>query len=565
MLLEKKEHTHVQILVVGAGPGGLAAAITARSVNKDADIVVLEKGESLGNHNLSGAVIEIDSLRRLLDEACPDWHSIKGADNILEREVINDEVLFLPGKKLAIKISPIIKIGKKFGLPFGGMDNAGNYIVSISQLTRLLGKVASSLGIEVYTGFGVKEILYDETSREVKGVRLVDQGLDKEGQPQPNYVSGETITAEVIILAEGTDGLVTEDLVAKTGLKRGINQVFSVGVKEIIRVSKGQYELFGENRAIHTMGYPLWCPIFGPSVFGGGFAYSCGNNEIAVGIIVGADWKYYNLNPQKALEDFKQHAFIHQFVGDGEVIEAGVKMIPEGGYYAVPHYTQSDANGKIKKSIGYKNVMIVGDSAGFVNMNKIKGFHNAIESGSLAGKVAIQCLDNPNKAAMVYTDMLKRNSVMDEMKSARNFRAMIARLGQTIGFPISIMMGNLLPMLNIEKDFKAMTSDIFKYEIPGEFDKSTFVSLAGTEHREEQPSHLSILNPDLCINKCDPLFKRACITFCPAGVYEKIGINTLPANPSNCVHCKTCQRKCPFDNIRWTVPEGGGGPRYKQM
>lgn len=539
MLLEEKGYTHVPILVVGAGPGGLAAAIAARIVNKDADIAVLEKGESLGNHNLSGAVIEIASLRHLLDEARPDWHSIKGVDNILERDVMNDDVLFLPGKKLAIKISPIIKIGKKLGLSFGGMDNVGNYIVSISQLTRLLGKVASSLGIEVYTGFGVKEILYDKTKKEVNGVKLVDQGLDKEGHPQPNYVRGETITAEVIILAEGADGLITEDLVAKTGLKREINQVFSVGVKEIIQVSKGQYGLFGDNRVVHTMGYPLWFPIFGPSTFGGGFAYSCGNNEIAVGIIVGADWKYYNLNPQKALEDFKQHAFMHQFVNGGEVIEAGVKMIPEGGYYAVPHQIRSGANGKIKKTVGYENVMIVGDSAGFVNMNKIKGFHNAIESGSLAGKVAIQCLNDRKKAAVVYTDMLKRNSVMDEMKSARNFRAMIARFGPTIGFPISIV-GNLLPMLNIEKDFKAMTSDIFKYEIPGEFDKSTFVSLAGTEHREEQPSHLSILNPDPCINKCDPLFDRACITFCPAGVYEKIGINTLPANPSNCVHCKTC-------------------------
>ncbi|HHT9108769.1 MAG TPA: 4Fe-4S dicluster domain-containing protein, partial [Candidatus Wunengus sp. YC64] len=378
------------------------------------------------------------------------------------------------------------------------------------------------------------------------------------------YVEGEAITADIIILAEGTDGLVTEDLVAKTGLKRQINQVFSVGVKEVIRVSKERYELFGNNRVVHTLGYPLWFPIFGPEIFGGGFAYSYGDNQIAVGIIAGADWKYCNFNPQKALEDFKHHAFIQQFIEGGEIIEAGAKMIPEGGYYAMPRYLQLSTNGKTTSTIGYKNVIIVGDSAGFVNMHKIKGLHNAIESGSLAGKASIQCLSNPNKAAEVYSDMLERNSVLAEMKSARNFRAMIAKFGSTLGFPLSIV-GKYLPRFSMERDFKAMTSAKFKYDIPGKFDKATFVALAGTKHREDQPSHLSILDQNICINKCDPLFDRACITFCPAGVYEQIGNNTLPANPSNCIHCKTCQRKCPFDNIRWTVPEGGGGPRYKQM
>ena len=561
---KEKEYTHISLLVVGAGPAGLAAAIAAKSADKEIDIAVLEKGEALGNHNLSGAVLETGSLKRLLDEAMPDWLTIKGADTILGRVAEEDDVLFLPGKQLAVNISPLITIGKKLGLSLGQMSNEGNSIVSISRLTRLLGEIAVSLGIEIYTGFGVKEILYDRDRKKVHGVKLVDQGLDKEGHPQPNYIKGETITADVVILAEGTDGLVTEDLVTKTGLKRKINQVFSVGVKEIIRVSEKQYELFGEKRVVHTMGYPLWSPIFGPAIFGGGFAYSCGDNEIAVGIIAGADWKYYNFNPQKALDDFKRHTFIRQFVDGGEVIEAGVKMIPEGGYYAVPRNMQPGTSGRIPGTVGYENVLIIGDSAGFVNMNKIKGLHNAIESGSLAGKAASQCMKNPEKAAQVYTDMLEHNPVMDEMRSAKNLRAVIARFGQAIGYPLSIV-GNYLPRFSMEEDYKAMTSDAFKFDTPGEYDKSTFVSFAGTQHREEQPSHLSILDPSLCIDKCDPAFQRACITFCPAGVYEKIGINTRPANPSNCVHCKTCQRKCPFDNIRWTVPEGNGGPKYKQM
>ncbi|KHE93910.1 MAG: electron transfer flavoprotein-ubiquinone oxidoreductase [Candidatus Scalindua rubra] len=564
MDIKEKDNTHISILVVGAGPAGLASAIAARSANKDAEIVVLEKGESVGNHNLSGAVLETASLIRLLDEARPDWKTIKGADSVLGRVVKEDDVHFLLGKELAVNISFLMKICKKLGLSFGEICNDGNTIVSTSRLTRLLGEIALSLGIEIYTGFGVKEILYDQDNRKAHGVKLVEQGLDKEGDPQPNYIEGEAITADIIILAEGTDGLVTEDFAVKAGLSRKNDQVFSVGVKEIIRVSKQQYALFGDNRVVHTMGYPLWLPIFGPAIFGGGFAYSCGENKIAVGIISGADWKYYNFNPQKALRDFKQHTLIKEFIDGGEIIEAGVKMIPEGGYYAVPRYLQPGTDGKKMNTVGYKNVMIVGDSAGFVNMNKIKGLHNAIESGALAGNAAIKCLKDPEKAADEYTGRLESNFVMDEMKSARNLRAIVARFGQAIGFPLSLF-GNLFPRFAMEADYKAMTSRKFTFDTPGEFDKATFVALAGTEHREEQPSHLSISDPDLCINKCDPLFHRACITFCPAGVYEKIGIETRPANPSNCVHCKTCQRKCPFDNIRWTVPEGNGGPRYKQM
>ncbi len=564
MVIKEKDYTHVSILVVGAGPGGLAAAIAAKSANKDASVVVLEKGEALGNHTLSGAVLEAAPLKRLLDEASPDWLCIEGAEHIMGREVRNDEVRFLRGKKSAINVSPLIRLGKKWRLSFGEMDNSGDYIVSISKLTRFLGKIASSLGIEVYTGFGVKEILYDQNQKVVYGVKTVDQGLDKKGHPQPNYLKGETITADIIILAEGTDGLATEDLVAKTGLKREIDQVFSVGVKETIRVSKERYELFGNNRVVHTMGYPLWLPIMGPNIFGGGFVYSYGDNQIAVGIIAGADWRYCNFNPQKALEDFKRHAFLRQFIEGGEIIEAGVKMIPEGGYYAIPRHIQLSTNGKTISTIGYKNVIIVGDSAGFVNMHKIKGIHNAIESGSLAGKASIQCLKNPNKAAEVYTDMIEHHSVMSEMKSARNFRTVISKFGSTIGFPLAVI-GKYLPKFNIEKDYKAMTPDMFKFGTPGKFDKTTFVALAGTKHREDQPPHLRILDQNFCINKCDPLFDRPCITFCPAGVYEQVGNDTVPANPSNCIHCKTCQRKCPFDNIRWTVPEGGGGPRYKQM
>lgn len=564
MITQKENYNHVSVLVVGGGPAGLSAAIAAKSGNNHIDVAVLEKGYSIGNHNLSGALIEPASLKRLLNEAKPDWNEIKGAENIFAKKIKKDTVCFFFGKKRAFNVSPLISVGKLLGLPFGEINNRGNHIVSISELTNFLSEIALSLGVEIYTGFGVKEILYDKSQGSINGVRLVDQGIDKEGRKQPNYVKGDEIIADIIILAEGAEGLVTEDLVIKAGLKRKIKQVFSVGVKEIIKVSDAQYSQFGENRVLHTMGYPLWSPIVGPAIFGGGFLYSYGNNRIAIGIIVGADWQYSNFNPQIALEDLKQHAFIKQFIEGGELIESGVKIIPEGGYYAIPRYNKHSENNETNNTIGYKNVIIVGDSAGFVNMHKIKGLHNAIESGALSGKASILCINKPHKTAEVYTKLLEQSSVIDEMKSSKNFRSIVAKYGQAVGLLLSLI-GRFLPAIGNEKDSKAMTSAKFKYDSNDKFDKAAFVALTGAEHREDQPSHLSIQDTQVCSKECAPKFQRPCIGFCPAGVYEEINLITVAANPSNCLHCKTCSIKCPYDNIKWTVPEGGGGPKYKQM
>ncbi len=564
MISTNKNHDHVSALVVGGGPAGLSAAIAVKNENKDIDVAVLEKGNAIGNHNLSGAVIEFQSLKCLLDTAKPDWHEIKGAENLFSRKVNSDDVWFFWGKKHFINLTPVIKISKQLRMSFGGMDNYGNLIVSISELTRFLSEVALALGVEIYTGFGVKEIIYDKTSKRAGGAALVDQGVDKEGRKQSNYVKGDEIKADIIILAEGASGLATEDFVIKAGLKREINQVFSVGVKQIIKVSEDNYRHFGENRALHTMGYPLWSPIVGPGIFGGGFAYSYGKDQIAIGIIAGADWEYYNFNPQKALEEYKNHSYIKQFIEGGEVIEDGVKIIPEGGYYAIPRYHQLSPDGKATNTIGYNNVLIVGDSAGLVNMHKMKGMHLAVESGMFAGKAAAQCIGRPNNAARVYTKLLDQSQVMKEMKSAKNFRSIIARFGQITG-PLFSMIGKFLPKIDIGKDSKSMKETKFKYDNDDAYDKATFASLAGVEHREDQPSHLSIIDNNVCNNECEPRFERPCIGFCPAGVYDIINGETVPVNPSNCLHCKTCLIKCPYDNIGWTVPEGGGGPKYKFM
>jgi electron-transferring-flavoprotein dehydrogenase len=551
-----KDYSKASVLVVGAGPAGLAAAIQLKTTNPDIDVCVVEKSADLGNHNLSGAVLEAEPLHTLLDSAAPGWRESDAAKDVLASKIDKDDIMFLLGKKLAFNIFFAIKLCKSLRLGFGDMIHKGDYSVSISKLTKWMGQIAKDLGVEVLTGFGAEDILLNGSAH-AAGIKLVDQGLDKEGNKQPNYVEGEIINADFIVLAEGCDGLLTEKFVEKAHLQRQSPQLYSVGVKELIKVSPEQYKKFTSGRVVHAMGYPIWTPVIGPGMFGGGIVYAGVQDHLSVGMIIGADWKYCDLNVQDALTNFKNHRFVKQFIEGGTVVEAGAKMIPEGGYYAIPRDPETS-------SIGKGNVMILGDSAGFVNMHKIKGLHNAIESGMKAAKAIVHCLDNPEATASKYTELVDKSNIAKEMKSAKNFRQTVAKFGPLQGMSLSIL-GGLLPKYEVEKDYEAMTVARYRMKPDQNFDKDTFTAVAATEHREEEPSHLTILDGDICKTKCEPAFNNPCITFCPAGVYETIHDEVKPANPSNCLHCKTCQRKCPFDNIRWTVPEGGGGPRYKRM
>ena len=551
------DNNHVSVLVVGAGPAGLAAAIQLKSNKPDLDICVVEKSADLGNHNLSGAVLEAEPLHTLLDAASPEWRDSDEAKDVLANTIDKDEILFLPGKNRALNIFLAVKLARMMGLGFGQMIHHGDYCVSISKLTKWMGRIAKNLGVEVLTGFGAQDIHLNASGSGATSVKLVDQGFDKEGHKQPNYVEGEVIETDFIVLAEGCDGLLTEQFVEKARLKRQRPQLYSVGVKELIKVSPDQYKKFTSGRVVHAMGYPIWTPVVGPGMFGGGIVYAGAQDHLAVGMIVGADWKYCDFNVQDALTNFKNHRFVRQFIEGGTVVEAGAKMIPEGGYYAIPRDPDTG-------SIGKGNVMILGDSAGFVNMLKIKGLHNAIDSGMQAAKAIEHSMNAPDTAARRYTELIDQSNVSREMRSARNFRQTIARFGPLCGMPLSIL-GGLLPKFRVEEDYKAMTPARYRLKPDQHFDKDTFTAMAATEHREEEPSHLTIRNPELCRTKCLPMLNGPCMTFCPAGVYEIIHGEVKPANPSNCLHCKTCQRKCPFDNIRWTVPEGAGGPRYNRM
>lgn len=552
-----KDYNKVQVLIVGAGPAGLSCAIQLKAQRPEMDVCVVEKAADLGNHNLSGAVLESEPLHTLLDTAIPGWRDSEQAKELLKDKIRKDNVMFFPGKKMSLNIFFAIKLARIFGLGFGQMVHRGDYIVSISKLTRWMGQIAKELGVELMTGFAAEDVILDESTNTAKGIKLVDQGLDKDGRKQPNFVEGEIVNTDFVVLAEGCDGLLTEKFVEKAGLQRQSPQLYSVGIKEVIKVSSEQYSKFTSGRVVHAMGYPLWTPVLGPGMFGGGIMYPAGDGNIAVGMIIGADWKYCDFNPEDALTNFKNHKFVKQFIDGGVVIEAGAKMIPEGGYYAIPRDMQTG-------SIGKGNCVIAGDSAGFVNMLKIKGLHNAISSGTAAAKAIAETLDKPETSAVRYTELIDSSNVAKEMRSARNFRQTVAKFGPLLGMPTSVL-GGLLPRFKIEEDYKTMTAARYKLKPEQKFDKDTFTAMAATEHREEQPSHLRILDGNICRTKCTPKFESPCITFCPAGVYETVQGEVKPANPSNCVHCKTCQRKCPFDNIRWTVPEGGGGPRYKQL
>jgi electron-transferring-flavoprotein dehydrogenase len=556
-MAENRDYNSVSVLVVGAGPAGLAAAMTLKKQNPDLDVIVIDKAPFPGNHNLSGAVLETDAVANLLDPVDPEWAQSEDAKNVLLSKVNKDNVMFLLGSKLAFPIEIAIKTAKMFKLAFGQMAHTGDYICSVSKLTAWLCKIAQSLGVEVLHGFAAKEILWDVDQHLATGVKLCDQGLDKDGHKERNYLAGEIIHAKTILIAEGCDGLLAEQFIDKAGLVRQGQQLYSLGVKELIRVSDQQYAKFGDDRVVHAMGYPIWTPAVGPAMFGGGIMYPMGDNHIAVGMIVGLDYKYCDFNPQDALTRFKEHTFVKQFIEGGTIVEAGAKMIPEGGFYAIPRCPETG-------TIGRSNVLLLGDSAGFVNMCKIKGLHNAIESGMAAAEAIAEALDAPKGLARIYTQRLNDAGVIKEMESAKNFRQTVAKFGPLFGMPLSVL-GGWLPKFNIEPDYQIMTTATYRLRPPVKFDKDTFTAVAATEHREEQPCHLLIGNETVCRETCLGKFGAPCITFCPAGVYETIQGQPKPANPSNCLHCKTCQRKCPYDNIRWTVPEPTGGPRYKTM
>lgn len=536
----------IDVLFVGAGPASLAGAIKLKQLlnqkGRNDSVVIIEKAEKLGQHSLSGAVFEAN----VLDELIPDWRHKKDTfvTKMLGNRVDVDEVIFLLGDRVAIKLPEFIVP------PY--MQHKGDYALSVSEMVNWLAGIARGLGVEIYTGFAAQEMVLEDNV--VKGVKLGDKGLFKDGEKQPNYIPGDVIKAKVTVLGEGSLGLLAEEMVKRFNLGTGRNpQIHSVGVKEIIRLPENNN--FGANRVIHTLGFPN--KALTPDIFGGGTLYSMGGNMVAVALILALDWKYCNLNPQRELQLFKSHSFVNKLLNNGEVVAYGAKTLPEGGYYSL---TELVTNGAI----------IIGDAAGLTNVRKLKGLHYAIKSGVLAAEAifkAIEEQDFSKHTLKMYESQLEKSFVMKDMHAARNYRQVFSKAGRAgiyLGAPLSLVQQWLPSRLGTQPDYKGMRKIMLDRQYTGGIDRLTAVSLSGTTHREEEPSHITISNSMEC-TVCGKEYEcHPCESFCPAEVYKFEG-DKLILSPSNCVHCQTCRIKCPRQTIKWEVPEGGDGPRYKLM
>jgi electron-transferring-flavoprotein dehydrogenase len=526
---------NIDVLIVGAGPAGLATAIRLKrrlnEAGRKESVVVVDKAPKPGYHSLSGGVFEADCL----DDLVPGWRDQK--DSFLNQmvKVERDEMYFLTSR-IAMQI-PSVMVPRR-------MHHKGDYTVSITKLAGWLSRIAESLGVEIQMGFSAGKLLIDHGK--VQGVQLVDLGLDKQGKPKANYLAGEKVEAPVTVVADGSRGVISRQW--GEHLTSGANpQVYSVGIKQLLQLPKDN--AFGPNRVIHTLGFPA--PV---DVFGGGFFYSMGSDLVAVGLILGLDWRYKDLSPQGELELLKAHPFVEKLLAGGRVLSTGVKTIPEGGYYSLPQLVTSGG-------------LLVGDAAGFVNMEKIKGIHYAIRSGMAAADAifdAIEKNDFSKDRLDAYTDNLSACGVTEDLRHARNFRQSF-QWGLFVGAPMSQVQRFMPFKVGIHEDRVAVKEKAksVSHEYTGGLDKPTFTSLSQTQHREDEPSHIKIVNLSLC-RECAEKLGAPCTYLCPGDVY-RMADGELILSPSNCMHDGSCAVKCPYGNVIWNPPEGGEGPRYKQM
>jgi electron-transferring-flavoprotein dehydrogenase len=523
----------IDILVVGAGPAGLAAGIRAKqqakAAGRDVSVVVIDKAPSPGNHLLSGAAFEA----AVLDELLPGWKDIRHAFTDTMVPVERDEMMFLLPRS-AHRI-PARVVPKR-------MHHVGDYAISLVRLGQFLAEQAEKAGVEVYHGYTARTLIVEDGA--VRGVRLAEVGLTGDGVPKGNHLPAEEIRAAVTILADGTHGVLSQQFVERFG--SGPNpQVYSLGMKAIVQFPEASP--FGNNRVMHTLGYPNK-----PGVFGGGFLYSLGEKTVAVGLILGLDWKYGDLNPQREFETFRAHPYITKLLKGGVTVATGAKTIPEGGLFAMANLSAPGA-------------MVVGDGAGFVNMEKIKGIHYAIRSGMAAADTALEALGADGTAGPLdgYRARIEASGMLEEFRHARNYRQAF-KFGLYVGTPLSLVQSYLPGRLGIHRDGPATKKGArLNRPDPGRMDGATFVALTGTIHREDEPSHITIEDPSRCVS-CATDYANACTSFCPGQVYRWDG-GKVVLSPSNCLHCMTCTVKCPVLNIKWVPPEGGEGPRYKQL
>ncbi|MDH3658439.1 MAG: electron transfer flavoprotein-ubiquinone oxidoreductase [Alphaproteobacteria bacterium] len=542
----ERESMEFDVVIVGAGPAGLAAAIRLRQIGMEQDreisVCVVEKAGEVGAHTLSGAVLE----PRGLDELIPDWKE-KGAP--LNTAVTDDRLMFLTATK-AVKLPTPPQ-----------MHNDGNYIVSMGRVVKWLGEQAEELGAEVYPGFAAAEVLYHEDGS-VKGVATGDMGLDRDGKPKDNHEPGMELHGRYTFFAEGCRGSLTRELEEKFGLRNGDPQTYGIGIKELWEIDPAKHHA---GRAVHTVGWPL-----DRKTYGGSFLYHLEDNQVAVGFVVGLDYQNPYLSPFEEFQRFKTHPAIRDTFEGGRRICYGARALNEGGFQSLP-------------KLAFPGGAVIGCSAGFLNVPKIKGNHLAMKSGMLAAEAAAAALadETPTTTLDAYPEAFKSSWAHDELYRARNIRPSFHK-GFWAGLVYSaidtyLLRGKAPWTFKNHADHKALKSkDGFEpidYPKPdGEisFDRLSSVYISNTNHDDNQPCHLTLKDASVPINVNLETYDAPEQRYCPAGVYEIVrdddgGNPRLQINYQNCVHCKTCDIKDPSQNIVWVVPQGGDGPAYTGM
>ncbi len=541
-----REAMEYDVVIVGAGPSGLATAIRlkqlAATAGSELSVCVVEKGSEVGAHILSGAVIE----PRALEELFPDWRE-RGAP--LNTAVNEDRFLFLTTEKAYKLPTP------------PQMHNDGNYIVSLGNVVRWLGQQAEELGVEIYPGFAAAEVLY-HADGSVKGIATGDMGIEKNGEPGPNHQPGIELHARQTVFSEGCRGSLTKGLLSKFNLRDGVDpQTYGIGIKELWEVSP---EVHQPGLTVHTVGWPLT-----RDVYGGSFLYHLENNQVAVGFVVGLDYANPHLSPYEEFQRFKTHPEIRKFFEGGRRISYGARALSEGGFQSVPRLT-------------FPGGLLVGDTAGFLNVPKIKGTHMAMKSGIEAAEALFAHLAADGQSGnetLGYPERLRQSWLWDELHQVRNIRPSF-RWGLFGGIAYSaldtfLLKGRAPWTLRHHADHsqlkKASECAPIVYPKPDgkiSFDRLSSVFISATNHAEEQPCHLRLKDASVPISTNLALYNAPETRYCPAGVYEIVEDGSGPRmqiNAQNCLHCKTCDIKDPTQNIDWAVPEGGGGPNYPNM
>jgi electron-transferring-flavoprotein dehydrogenase len=541
-----REAMEYDLVIVGAGPSGLAAAIRAKQAaaaeGREISVCVLEKGAEVGAHILSGAVLE----PRALDELLPDWAAL-GAP--LMTKAAEDRFLFMTERR-------------SFRLPTPPqMHNNGNWIISLGQLCRWLAQQAEAMGVEIYPGFAAAEVLIEEGR--VVGVATGDQGIARDGTKRDDWQPGMELRAPYTLFAEGCRGSLTKTLEATFGLRDPDSpQTYAIGIKELWEVPAASHR---PGMTLHSIGWPL-----SADTYGGSFLYHWGENLMSYGFVVGLDYPNPHLSPFEEMQRFKAHPEIAPFFAGARRIGYGARALNEGGLQAIPRLV-------------FPGGALIGCGAGFLNVPKIKGTHTAMKSGMLAAEAAVAALGAEERPAVLeaYPRALEASWVWEELSAARNIRPAFAKWGlwgglAYAGLDTYLLRGRAPWTFRHHKDHESLTpaaeATPIAYPKPDgvlTFDRLSSVFLSNTNHAEDQPVHLRLAEPARAIAVNWEKFRSPETRYCPAGVYEIVGAEAgkpaLVINAQNCVHCKTCDIKDPTQNINWVTPEGGGGPVYATM